>query len=354
MDWANIYDILFHEDDDVSDNFSHLTRERHIRINEYYENVICHYSISGKLKLFIFHHIGPCLLRRANCPKQYPPIQLAVTLWILGNQEVYRSVSDRFNLSKDTIWKCVFNVSYVLQNHVKDYIKWPNNRELLENEVKFKEMSNFPGVVGVIDGCHIRISSPIDNPNNYINRKGIHSIVLQGICDYRRKFIDVFTGYCGSVHDARVWQLSDIKQLIDNNQNLYFPRTTHLLGDTAYSLSKILLVPFKDNGHLNEIQINYNKKLSATRITIERTFGLLKCRFRKLKYVYMYNVDMIPLIILTCCVLQNICIDHDEEQFEDEQFSADMEGEYDVDLNQYEDTFLNAQEKRDIIAHLLN
>lgn len=60
----------------------------------------------------------------------------------------------------------------------------------------------------------------------------------------------------------------------------------------------------------------YNTKLSTTRATIERAFGMLKGRFRKLKYVYMYNTDMIPLIILACCILHNICINNNDEPFD--------------------------------------
>lgn len=76
---------------------------------------------------------------------------------------------------------------------------------------------DFPGVVGVIDGCHIPISAPTEYPISYINRKGFYSILLQGICNNKMQFIDVFVGICGSVHDARVWRLSDIKNMIDHD-----------------------------------------------------------------------------------------------------------------------------------------
>lgn len=78
-------------------------------------------------------------------------------------------------------------------------------------EREFRQLHDFPGVIGAIDGSHIPISAPTESPENYINRKGFHSIILQGICDYKLRFIDVFTGICGSVHDARVWRLSDIR-----------------------------------------------------------------------------------------------------------------------------------------------
>ncbi|XP_066593228.1 putative nuclease HARBI1 [Prorops nasuta] len=362
MDLSIIFNILFGEDD-MSDDFIHLRRERHIRIDQYYERVLCNYSLSDFKSHFrlskstfetLLHKIGPFLLRRNGNPKIQPCKQLAVTLWILGNQEVYRSVADRFNMSKDIVWKCVFNVSHVLENHINEYIKWPTNGQLMRNATKFEEISNFPGVVGVIDGCHISISAPTEHPNSYINRKGFYSVILQGVCDYNMKFIDIFAGYCGSVHDARVWQLSDLKHLIDNNREQYCPGYLHLLGDSAYPLSRVLLTPYKDNGHLSELQINYNKKLSSTRIIIERAFGLLKCRFRKLNYIYMFNVDMVPLIILACCVLHNICIDNEDEISDNEQH-INGENNNDDDFNDYdENIFTNSEEKRNIIANLIN
>ncbi|XP_066603043.1 putative nuclease HARBI1 [Prorops nasuta] len=293
----------------------------------------------------LLEKIGPCLMQTFNGPKILPFKQLAITLWILGNQEVYRSVSDRFNLAKSTIWKCVFNVAYVLQNYKTEYIKWPDQHHSMRNIEMFAEISNFPGIMGAIDGCHVQISAPIDHANSYINRKGFHSIVLQGICDPNRKFIDVFTGYCGSVHDARIWQFSKIKRAIDNSPQQFFPENTHLLGDSAYPLSKTLLIPYRDNGHLNEVQVNYNRKLSATRMVIERTFGLLKARFRKLKYVYMYGTDMIPLIILTCCILHNICLDNEEEQFDP---TVNDEDDYNIEIdNEFVDAFVDGEEKRE-------
>ena len=37
----------------------------------------------------------------------------------------------------------------------------------------------FPGVVGVIDGTHISIRAPVEEPDAYINRKKFHSVQLQ-------------------------------------------------------------------------------------------------------------------------------------------------------------------------------
>ena len=39
---------------------------------------------------------------------------------------------------------------------------------------------------------------------DYFNRKGFHSIVLQRVVDHQCKFMDVYIGWPGSVHDTRV------------------------------------------------------------------------------------------------------------------------------------------------------
>lgn len=89
--------------------------------------------------------------------------------------------------------------------------------------------------------------------------------------------IDVYTGWPGKVHDARVFRHSPIFQ---NSQALC--GNGHILGDPAYPNLPWLLTPFCDNGHLSSIQRLYNKVHSSIRSTVERAFGLLKGRFPRL------------------------------------------------------------------------
>lgn len=93
-----------------------------------------------------------------------------------------------------------------------------------------------------------------------------------------------------------------------------FPNDSHLIGDAAYPLSKQLMVPYTDNGHLTQRQKNYNFCLSSTRMVVERAIGLLKGRWRSLlHYLAIESVERIPYHFLACCVLHNICLmRHDE------------------------------------------
>lgn len=227
-------------------------------------------------------------------------------IWFLGNTETYRSVADRFGVSKGTLHLYISRFSDVIQKHsiLKTLISWP----VLENELisisnKFQERAGFPNVVGAVDGTYIPITGPTTFRDSYICRKGFPAIQLQAVCDSSLKFQDVFCAYPGSVHDARVYRNSP---LFEEVQNL--PAKFHLLGDSAYPLSNYLITPFRDNGHLTGFEKMFNSAHSSTRVEIERAFGLLKGKFRKLKLLDMTNVEAIPGVVVTCCALHNFIL----------------------------------------------
>ena len=99
----------------------------------------------------------------------------------------------------------------------------------------------------------------------------------------------------------------------------------HILGDCAYPLTRWLLTPYRDTGHLTRNETNFNKNLSSQRQVIEKGFGRLKGRFRRLKHISMKNVEEICSVIFAACVLHNICILRREEL---EEF---MEADDDID-----------------------
>lgn len=118
------------------------------------------------------------------------------------------------------------------------------------------------------------------------------------------EFIDIYCGWPGSVHDARVWRNSPIyKKLSDEN---LLPEEFHLLGDSAYPLENYLMVPFKDNGHLRRTEKKFNKSLSSTRVVIEQAYGRLKGIWRRLKYLNISNLENFKYIITYACILHNI------------------------------------------------
>lgn len=240
---------------------------------------------------------------------------LLITIWTLATPESYRSIGDRFNVSKYSVFICLHTVVGVIVNHLcRLFIKWPAVNERNEVAASFARYG-LENVIGAIDGCHIPIKKPVAHGIDYFNRKKFYSVVLQGICKHNLMFTDVDVRWPGSVHDARVFRTSEI---YPRGSQLCAP-DFYIIGDAAYPCKNWVMTPFINNGHLTQAQIYFNTQLSKTRVKIENTFALLKGRFRRLKELLdMNDIANINRTILACCVLHNICIfqgDDDIEQY---------------------------------------
>lgn len=73
------------------------------------------------------------------------------------------------------------------------------------------------------------------------------------------------------------------------------------------------MVPYRDNGHLSTGQRHYNVVHSAARSVIERAFGRLKGKFRRLKNLDVTRTDLAPLAIETACALHNPTLQENDE-----------------------------------------
>lgn len=132
---------------------------------------------------------------------------------------------------------------------------------------------------------------------------------MQGICDSKFRFLDVFIGFPGSCHDANLWQSSPIYKSIVSGQ-VQLAENAIILGDSAYPVSKFLLAPYRDNGHLSREEKQFNYCLSSTRVFIEQAFGILKSKFRILDHLDASSPPKISKIVFACAILHNFIINN--------------------------------------------
>ena len=104
--------------------------------------------------------------------------------------------------------------------------------------------------------------------------------------DFEMNFVYVLAGWEGSAHDTRVLRDAVI------NKGFHAPPGKYYLADAGYnSFNGLCLVPYnKVRYHLREWGVAnqrpdnakelFNLRHSSLRVTVERTFGVLKNRFR--------------------------------------------------------------------------
>ncbi|KAM3857630.1 uncharacterized protein ACN63O_018676 [Diretmus argenteus] len=237
-----------------------------------------------------------------NIPMQKKKVMF---FWYLANQNSFRELSDKFDVSQGAAHNVIVEVLDLTCLLASSFITWPTDCEKRTNTAVFSRVCGIDGIVGAIDGCHIKIQRPPIRGGDYLNRKSFYSILLQGIVDDQGKFIDIFTGPPGRVHDSRMLRASPFFENWRQSMGPY-----KLLGDTAYISHTYLFIisPKRDNGALTVQDQQLNAWISRGRVVVEQAFGRLKCKWRRLRDLQNSHVDIMVKIIVASCALHNMCI----------------------------------------------
>ena len=138
-------------------------------------------------------------------------------------------------------------------------------------------------------------------------------------------FRDIFVGWPGKSHDARVFRRSPLYQRCINRSFLTEDLSKEIDGkmvnpliicDSAYPMESWMMKPYCDSGNLYPRETNFNFCLSRTRVVVENCFGRLKGRFRCLSNLET-SVKNTVAITSACCILHNFC-ELDKQEFRDE------------------------------------
>ena len=134
---------------------------------------------------------------------------VGVGLWRLSTGNSFRTISKVFGIGKSTVIKLVNKLISELVRMSPEFIKFL--KTTLETGAKIRSFCDFTGckipqVLGAIDGMHIEILAPSsDSKVDYFSRKQTFSVNTQAVIGANLEFLNVSTGYPGSVHDARVY-----------------------------------------------------------------------------------------------------------------------------------------------------
>lgn len=277
-------------------------------------------------------------------------ISFLIFLWFMANTEPLRTISNIFDISISSTFRVIRRVITWILTKLDDVIKWPlTYNALMSTCGGFYSKKYIPNILGAIDCTHICITKPSENSTDYCNRKRYFSISLQAVVDSNMKFTNIYCGEPGSLHDARVLRRSPLYEDSCNNKEILFPNDTFLIGDSAYPSLSWLVPPFRDNGHLTPQQREFNYLHSSTRMAVEKAFGLLKSRFRRIKFFTEYrDLSFITEVVTAACILHNYCInEHDNFiEIEEENLNIDNYLEHDYEEQPPIDNFNEGRRMR--------
>ena len=97
-----------------------------------------------------------------------------------------------------------------------------------------------------------------------------------------------------------------------------------ILEDEAYPLLSWLVSPYLFEPALIRQQQKFNKKLSEGRVHVERAFEILKARWRCLLKRLDNEIENILRVVITCCLLHNICQMNKVEYIDDDGILEDL------------------------------
>uniref|UniRef100_A0A8C2BNU1 Putative nuclease HARBI1 n=1 Tax=Cyprinus carpio TaxID=7962 RepID=A0A8C2BNU1_CYPCA len=244
-----------------------------------------------------------------------PEKKVITTLRYLATGKMQQCSSDDLGLSQSSVSRVITQTLTALSqpNIVTQFVSFPlDARTLHTHKRAFMDIAGFPGVVGVIDGTHVRIIAPSEDEAVFVNRKNFHSINVQIVFNAACKILDIVSG---------------IRQLFERR---YVPANCHLLGDSGYPCKPWLLTPYLQPRQ--GPQLNYNRAHKTTRAVVERGIGQLKRRFHVLHGEVRLRPEKVSKVIIACAILHNICkVRQIAEPLEDGDEDEDEDNDEDVE-----------------------
>jgi hypothetical protein len=313
--WESSFGILLNapEIEDPSSKYGRLFRTRYRLPYILFRHLV---SVCGKDQRNIF--------RTSN--NSYIPIEfkIMVALKILGKGLDLESASEESRIPLATCYSIFKSFCHGFVDEFYDeFVFFPQGEQIQKVNDTYSKVG-FPGACGSMDVTHLRWDAcPKDMTNFYKGRYPYPTVATQAIVDHNRRILYLSELFHGKENDKTITvndpfcvsvihgKLSQVEYCLYNEHG---QRTRahggYFIVDGGYQNIACFVDPLSDAITLSEIK--WSEYLTSVRKDVECTFGILKARFRILKYPLRYeNLTMLTNIVKCCAILHNMLLEYD-------------------------------------------
>ncbi|KAJ8286305.1 hypothetical protein GJAV_G00036930 [Gymnothorax javanicus] len=317
---------------------------RHLRSTEWWDHIARGFTdsqwqrsfrMSRETFQYLCNKVKPAIERRNTVLRMCVPVEkrVAIALWKLATSSHYGIVGHRFGVGISTVCKCLREFCQAVNEIVlPEVLPEPKPEDLAEMATVFEQKLGVPLCIGAVDSMYIPVIAPKDSHSNYCNSQDWHSIVLQAAVSAEGLFWNICTGFPGSMRKADIlrqsslWALASDGALLSNPQRGILGEDVgyYVIADSSYPLRSWVMKPFEDTGALSNQQKRFNSRICTARTVLTNAFERLKGRWQCLTKRNDCSADVATAMIVTCCVLHNLC-EKRGELFTDEVDVGDLQ-----------------------------
>lgn len=258
--------------------------------------------------------------------------QVAIAIWRLASGDSQMSVGAAFGVGQSTVSQVTWRFIQSMERNARHHLVWPNRARMEEIKSNLEALSGLPNCCGAIDATHIVMTLPnAKSSEDWRDPAQKYSMLLQGIFDDEMRFINIVTGYPGSLPFEKMLEFSQFYELCQAGKCLDGPVRgssckedaaeirEFIVGDKCYPLLPWLMTPYEEEDP-SAPMVNFNDHQKAARMLGTRALAKLKGCWRILdKVIWRPDKNKLPSLILVCCLLHNILIDCKDDFLSDDE-----------------------------------
>ena len=246
-------------------------------------------------------------------------IKILISLKILAQGTSAPAIHNEFGCGEGLVHQCVDNfIADVIVLFEKEFLlsnledEEKSRKIILANQAKH----GLPGLLGSLDCTHIkwlRCSRRLHS--NFVGKSGEPTFTNEAIADSKLRFVHFFAGCGGTMNDINVLRSGTLVTALCNGT---YPKFQFSLENHSFSFP-YLFVDGIYPGWANLIKApksslenaeNFIRRQESIRKDVERAFGVLKIRWKILKYgLNFLKRSKCVKVIRAAVILHNMMID---------------------------------------------